>query len=140
MRRTIGFLAQIIYHPPRLVARALTEGCLQSVADKLAKSESNNYDDDDGREDLPWAGSDAGGGAGGAGAGGAGGNGKQMCLRLPELIDTLAKEGQVLRWDECQRLYEVRTRTACPCDPALPQLSPPPPPPSSSAYAQIIAG
>jgi hypothetical protein len=81
----------------------------QSVADKLAKSEAQAYDDDDGREDLPWTGSDAGGSSGGGGMGGGGGNGKQMCLRLPELIDTLAKEGQVLRWDESQRLYEVRS-------------------------------
>ncbi len=32
---------------------------------------------------------------------------KPALLRLPELVDVLAKEGQVLRWDENLNWYEV---------------------------------
>ena len=119
----------------------------QCVADKLAKSESNGYDDDDGRDDHHWGASDAGcGGGGGGGGGGGAGGGKQMCLRLPELIDTLAKEGQVLRWDEGQRIYEVRIarRASCRrmlailCSKAMYKYRPPPPQPSPTDSRSII--
>ena len=70
------------------------------------------YDDDDAAGDLPpWTCADSAPGcgpAGGTGIIGGGGRRKPVCLRLPELVDTLAKEGQVLRWDDGLRLYEVR--------------------------------
>lgn len=34
-------------------------------------------------------------------------SGKPSFVRLPDLIDRLAKEGQVLRWDELRQWYEV---------------------------------